>query len=98
MTTTSQAAEQVQNGADVPATGLDAIERMYDEAKARIADMTGPSAEPAASDPWPETEEIDVGTIKPPPPGPPAMDRPATPRRPWLRWFTFRAWGAVAVR
>lgn len=96
MTTTSQAAGKVQEGEDVTGPELDTIERMYDETMACIADMADPYVEP-----WPETEEIDVASIKPPAPARrsrPEPDRAPGPRRPWRRWFSFGAWGAVAAR
>jgi hypothetical protein len=112
MTRTSQAAGEVRDGEDVPGSGLDAIERMYDETMASIADMAVPYVEP-----WPATEEIDVAAIEPPVPSrrpstepdpasnpltavarPAAMECAAVPRRPWHRWFSFRALGATPAR
>ncbi|HLM05838.1 MAG TPA: hypothetical protein VK402_11695 [Blastococcus sp.] len=58
---------EIQDGEDVGAPDLDAIERMYEEAKACIAEATGWPA-PETADPWPETEAIDVGAITPPAP------------------------------
>jgi hypothetical protein len=80
-----------------------AIERLYDEAMANIAEMTAPFAKPDFSEPWPETEEIDIASIQPPTPTrwaapePVAIDRPA-PRRPWQRWFSFRGLGVAPAR
>lgn len=70
-----------QDGEDVGAADLDAIERMYEEAKACIAEAIGwPASE--TTDPWPETEAIDVRTIKPPAPrsSSPAPDPTSSPR------------------
>ena len=59
------------------------IDRLYDEAMADIAEMTAPFAKPDFSEPWPETEEIDIASIQPPmptrwpAPEPVAIDRPA---------------------
>jgi hypothetical protein len=80
-----------------------AIERLYDQAMANIAEMTAPFAKPDFSEPWPETEEIDIASIQPPAPTrlpapePVAIDPPA-PRRPWLRWFSFRGLGVAPAR
>jgi hypothetical protein len=113
MTTTWQAAGKVQGGTDVTAPELDAIARMYDEAKARIADLADPSAEPVATDLWPETEEIDVAAIEPPVPSRrsstepdmasnplTAVARPATERPGALRrpWRRWFSLGAAAAR
>jgi hypothetical protein len=71
-----------------------AIERMYDQAMANTADMTGPFARPDFSDPWPATEEIDISAIEPPTP-----TRRPTPElstdRPWRRWLAFLTAGAA---
>jgi hypothetical protein len=56
---------ELQHGAGAGAPDLDAIERMYEEAKACIAEATGWPA-PETTDPWPETEAIDVRALKPP--------------------------------
>jgi hypothetical protein len=50
---------------DAGAPGLDAIERMYEEAKACLAEATGWPA-PDTTDLWPETEAIDVRALKAP--------------------------------
>jgi hypothetical protein len=51
--------------AGAPRGRLDAIERMYEEAKACVAEATGWPA-PDTTDPWPETESIDVRALKAP--------------------------------
>ena len=61
----AESVREVGDGGGVTAPDLDAVERMYDEAMACIAEMAGPVAA-ATADPWPETEEIDVNAIKPP--------------------------------
>jgi hypothetical protein len=75
MTTTRKAVgetrdgEHVSNtpdGEDLTAWHLDAIGRWYDEAKANIADVAGASTAHDLNDPWPQTERIDVRTIRPP--------------------------------
>ena len=60
-----ESARKARDGDGVTAPDLDAVERMYDEAMACIAEMAGPVAA-ATADPWPETEEIDVNAIMPP--------------------------------
>ena len=73
---------------------MDAIERMYDQAMAHIADMTGPFARLDFSDPWPATEEIDISAIEPPQPTRrPTPER--SPDRPWRRWLALLAAGAA---
>ena len=63
---------------------LDAIGRMYDEEKANIAEMRDPLAPEQMYDHWPETEEIDVDAIVPPPaPAAPPQEATVAPRRPW---------------
>jgi hypothetical protein len=63
---------------------LDAIGRMYDEEKANIAEMRDPLAPEEVYDAWPETEEIDVDAITPPPaPAPRPDEATVVPRRPW---------------
>jgi hypothetical protein len=79
-----------------------AIERLYDEAMANIAEMTAPFAKPDLSEPWPETEEIDVALIEPPVPTRVPHPAPASaglpvPRRAWVRWLFFRSLGVVAA-
>jgi len=56
---------EIQHGEDAGAPGLDAIERMYEEATACIAEATGWPA-PDTTDPRPETEVIDVRALKAP--------------------------------
>ena len=90
MTTTSQAETH-------------AIDRMYDDAMTSIADMTARFAKPDVSDPWPETEEIDIAMIQPPVPTrrsvpEPNRTRPPAARRPWLRWLSVRWAGVAAAR
>jgi hypothetical protein len=53
-------------GEHVRAWDPDAIARTYDAAKADIADPAGASTTEDADEPWPETEAIDVGSIRPP--------------------------------
>jgi hypothetical protein len=91
MTRASQAA-----GEDVPGSGLDAIERMYDETMATIAGMAVPY-----EDWWPATEEIDVASITPPAPArraTPGPDHASGLRRLWRRWFPTGTWGTLATR
>jgi hypothetical protein len=95
MTTASQAAGEVRDGEDGPGSGLDAVERMYDETMASIADMAVPYEES-----WPATEEIDVASIQPPAPVRRTTSGPAPAsglRRLWRRWFPV-GWGALAAR
>jgi hypothetical protein len=77
-----------------PQAEMDAIERLYDRAMASIADMTGPFARPDFSDPWPETEEIDISAIEPPKPTRRPSPEPV-PARPWRRWFALLTAGAA---
>ena len=56
---------EIQHGEDAGAPNLDAIERMYEEATACIAEATGWPA-PDTTDPRPETEVIDVRALKAP--------------------------------
>ena len=77
-----------------------AIERLYDQAMANIADLTAPFAKPDLSEPWPETEEIDLALIEPPTPtrAPDRAPEPAgmpVPRRAWVRWLFFRSLGVA---
>jgi hypothetical protein len=64
---------EIHDGEHVGAPDLDEIERMYEEAKACIAEATG-WPEPETAKPWPETEAIDVRAIRPP-----AVSRMSTP-------------------
>lgn len=73
---------EIHDGDDVGAPELVAIERMYEEAKACIAERTGRPA-PETADAWPETEAIDVRAIKPPAPSrrsSPMPDATSSPR------------------
>jgi hypothetical protein len=98
MTTTSQATSQSTSPAE-----MHAIERMYDDAMASIADMTARFAKPDVSEPWPATEEIDIASIQPPVPTRRSVPEPhptsaPAPRRPWLRWLSFGSPGVAAAR
>ncbi len=117
MTSIRKALGATQNGnyaAEIPVgeqvTGWDpdAIGRMYDEAKANIADEAGTWAADDAEEPWPETEEIDVGAIEPPTPSrrsepasapspslleaPAARPAPEPPSLPGRPWRAWRRW------
>ena len=89
MTTTRQALGKIRDGnhvaaipggEDVGAWDPDAIGRMYDEAKANIADPAAAWADEDVTDPWPETEKIDVRAIQPPAASRASSPEPASPR------------------
>ena len=109
MTTIRKASGHTQQGNHVwdvpcpetaPIWDPDAIARMYDEAKANIADEAGTWTQDE-DEPWPETEEIQVYSVHPsaaahlPSPEPPTehlgVEPPEVaprPQRAWRRWFT----------
>lgn len=59
-------ASEIPDGAQVTELNLDAIGRMYDEAKARIADPADTTEATDLTARWHKTEAIDVRAIKPP--------------------------------